>query len=196
MDPERFDNMTSEWSPGDPAPDPQGLYPVNPEIRQVDGAVFQPERVARAIFGVRDLEVMTRFFQDVGGLSRIEGNGDDRSVVLGGTLGLPDLTLVQVDDGEGEGLRQFSFEMAGQEGLDMAEVEMEKAAIRPELREDDEGKRSISLRDPDGFSYRVLRGKVKGRGATHYQSPSRLMKYGMCRGAKPLCRACLQQAGV
>ena len=151
MDPERFDNMTSEWSPGDPAPDPQGLYPVNPEIRRVDGAVFQPERVARAIFGVRDLEVMTRFFQDVGGLSRIEGNGDDRSVVLGGTLGLQDLTLVQVDDGEGEGLRQFSFEMAGQEGLDMAEVEMEKAAIRPELREDDEGKRSISLRDPDGF---------------------------------------------
>jgi catechol 2,3-dioxygenase len=151
MDPQRFDNMTSEWHPGDPAPHPQGMYPVSPEIRRVDGAIFQPERVARATFGVRDLEMMTRFFEDVGGLSTVGSNGDDGSVVLGGTLGLPDLTLVQVDDGQGEGLRQFSFEMAGQEDLDRAETEMEKAGISPESREDDEGKRSIFLEDPDGF---------------------------------------------
>ena len=151
MDPERFDNMTSDWTPGDPAPDPEPKYNASPEIRRVDGAVFQPERVARAIFGTRDLEMMTRFFQDVGGLRRIEGNGDDGSVVLGGTLGLPDLTLVQVGDGQGEGLQQFSFEMASEEGLDRAEAEMKKAGIQPELREDDGEKHSIFLRDPDGF---------------------------------------------
>lgn len=94
---------------------------------------------------------MTRFFEDVGGLRRIGTGRDGSSVVLGGTLQLPDLTLIEAGGGEPEGLRSFSFEMASEEGLDKAEAGMAAAGIQPVLNEDDGTKRSIFLRDPDGF---------------------------------------------
>ncbi len=151
MRPDRFDMITAEWTPGEPPPDSEPKYNPHPEIRWVEGAVFHPKRVAQATFAVRDMEKMTHFFTEVGGLEKVGRAPDDSCVVLRGALPGQDLTLIQVGKGQPTGLHHFSFEMANESDLDQAEVEMRKAGIKPELRVDNEAKRSIFLRDPDDF---------------------------------------------
>jgi catechol 2,3-dioxygenase len=151
MRPDRFDMITAEWTPGEPPPDPEPKYNPHPEIRWVEGAVFHPKRVAQATFAVRDMEKMTHFFTEVGGLEKVGRAPDDSCVVLRGALPGQDLTLIQVGKGQPTGLHHFSFEIANESDLDQAEVEMRKAGIKPELRVDNEAKRSIFLRDPDDF---------------------------------------------
>jgi len=151
MRPDRFDMITSAWTPGEPPPDPEPKYDPQPEIRRVGGAVFHPKRVAQATFAVRDMEKMTHFFTEVGGLEKVGRAADDSRVVLRSALPGQDLTLIQVGKDQPTGLHHFSFEMANESELDQAEVEMSKAGIKPELRVDNEARRSLFLRDPDDF---------------------------------------------
>ena len=151
MRPDRFDMITSAWTPGEPPPDPEPKYDPQPEIRRVGGAVFHPKRVAQATFAVRDMEKMTHFFTEVGGLEKVGRAPDDSRVVLRSALPGQDLTLIQVGKDQPTGLHHFSFEMANESDLDQAEVEMSKAGIKPELRVDNEARRSLFLRDPDDF---------------------------------------------
>lgn len=151
MRPDRSDMITSEWTPGEPFPDPEPKYNPHPEIRRMEDAVFHPKRVAQATFAVRDLEKMARFFIEVGGLEEADRATAGSRVVLRGTLPGQDLTLMQAGGGQPTGLHHFSFEMVNEKDLDQAEVELQKAGIKPELRVNNETRRSIFLRDPDSF---------------------------------------------
>ena len=151
MRPDRSDMITSEWTPGEPPADPEPKYDPHPEIRRVEGAVCHPKRVAEATFAVRDLDKMTRFFAEVGGLEEVDRATNGSRLVLRGTLSGQDLTLIQAAGGQPTGLHHFSCEIAHENDLDQAEVEMKKAGIEPELRVDNEKRRSLFLRDPDGF---------------------------------------------
>ena len=159
MRPDRSDMITSKWTPGQPTPDPEPKYDPQPEIRQVKGAVFHPKRVAQATFAVRDMQKMTRFFTEVGGLEEVHRPTDGSRVVLRGTLPGQDLTLVQAGGSQPTGLQHFSFEISTENDLDQAEVEMKKAGIEPERRADNATRRSIFLRDPDGFLVELYAGR-------------------------------------
>ena len=150
MRPDQTHNFSSGWDPETSIPDPEPKYTPDPEIRRVEGAVFHPKRVAQVTFAVRDMEKMVNFFIETGGLQEVERSADG-SVVLAGAIGERSLTLIQAAEGGPTGMHHYSFEMATEDELDQAEVEMKKKGIQAEKRIDNAKRRSVFVRDPDSL---------------------------------------------
>jgi catechol 2,3-dioxygenase len=149
--PDRFDLVSRPWTPGEPLPSAEHNYPVNPEIRRVEGAVCHPQRVTHASLVVRDFEACFRFYTEVAGLREVYYAPAGAFAILAGTCLGQDLALYRADEDRPMGLHHIGFEVAEERELDETEGRLREVGIKAELRIDHETKRSIFLRDPDGI---------------------------------------------
>jgi catechol 2,3-dioxygenase len=106
--------LSDPWTPGEPAPCDERRHPVDPEIRSVPGAPFQPLRIAGAELAVRDLERALRFYRDVAGLRLLRAAPG--SIELGARCAGNRLALVEAGPGASPPLRRIEFEVAGADG--------------------------------------------------------------------------------
>lgn len=146
--------VTGSWDPTASPPSPEPMYDPDPEPRSVAGALVAARRICGATLVVSDLASMSAFYRDVVGLDVLVEH--DGVVVLGGTLGHHDLTLVERRDGQRPGLHHMSAEVMASEVLDDLAARLSAAGhtVLGELT--GAGKRAVIVEDPDGVPLELL----------------------------------------
>jgi catechol 2,3-dioxygenase len=143
--------ITSAWDPEAAEPFTESRCEENPEIRTVPEAPVHPRRVTHAVLLTSNLERLSRFYREVGGLEEVHRS--DGVVFLRGSLsGCPyHLVLCQKDPSDERRYHHVSFELESERALLDAEEALRERGIEPEHVVDSELKRSFFLKDPDGF---------------------------------------------
>jgi catechol 2,3-dioxygenase len=148
------DEVTAEWNPESKPASLDANFTETFEVRRVPDAVLHVSHVTDACFGTQRFSAMKDFFLDVGGLSVTREGGDRRrSVTFAGTLGRPDLTLIEVSVGDPIGLRSFSFALA--EDVDYSDAIKRLNAKSVKATKTSEIHVGLSIQDPDGFNVNV-----------------------------------------
>jgi catechol 2,3-dioxygenase len=146
----RADNelLTSDWTPGAEVPDDRPHYEVDPLVAPGTGHI-RPNRTSRAVFCVADLDRALGFYTGLLGLQVVHHDAAAAVAVLGGTVGLPHVGLVQRPDAVG--LHHFGLELANLDELRDSKARLTAAGVDITGEIWAPGKRSIVLRDPDGM---------------------------------------------
>src|SRR5262245_13938195 len=143
--------ISGHWDPTAAAPTAQSFYHPRPEIKEVVGAVFRPQRITHAALVVRDFGTMLGFYTDVAGLERVFVGDNDTWAVLGGTAGGHALTLLPETAERPAGMHHIGFSMKDDRALDEALARARAAGLRPERVLDHPMKRAVFIEDPDGM---------------------------------------------
>lgn len=143
-----------DWTPGDPPRFTSANsrnYHEDPELRRVEGAVFQPKRITHAALSVADLEKSLEFYEGVLGLRALDGSLSEGYAELGGASQGQHIILLPAPDPKDTGLHHVGFEVWNDMGLDDSKIKLREFGLGME-RELDAGKsRAVLIRDPDGF---------------------------------------------
>ena len=162
FNPDRDDLVSSHWDPLAARRSAEPMYPANPRLRVVEGAVFHALRITRAVLVAADLERLRRFYEDIGGLEPAHEDPDGGFVCLRGTSSNCDLVLFAARDGLAPGLHHVSFELDDGTDLDAAAAALPDLGYEIEHRVDAETKRSVFIRDPDGIGVELYRPGAPG----------------------------------
>lgn len=141
-----------EWIPGVTAPPvAEPKYPVNPEIRIVEGAVFRPKRTSHVGLVSANFENMLTYYTEVVGLSAFAVDVKRQFAVLSGTVGASGLTLFAAREGLEPGLHNVGFPVWDEADLDRAVAALKDSGVTVEREIEHAARRSITIRDPDGL---------------------------------------------
>jgi len=141
-----------EWIPGvTNVPSTEKNYPIDPEIKVVEDAVFHAKRVTNVGLVVRDFAGMFRFYRDRVGLTPIVGDETSQHAVLNGTAGYGDLTLYRERPGLRLGMHHVGFQVWDDADLDRSLALLPSRGITLEREVDHAARRSACIRDPDGL---------------------------------------------
>jgi catechol 2,3-dioxygenase len=125
-------------------------YPVDPELRRVDAAVFHARRTTHVGFVAADFPAMFRFYRDVVGLTPFVGHEQAEFAVLRGTYGTGDVSLFRQRPEMNRGLHHVGVEVADEADLDGALARLANGDIPVERELDHPGRRAVTIRDPSG----------------------------------------------
>jgi catechol 2,3-dioxygenase len=143
--------ITSAWDPEAAEPFEDSRCEENPEIRAVPEAPVHPRRVTHAVLLTSDLDRLTRFYQEVGGLEEVH-RADGAAYLRGSLSSAPyHLVLCRKEAGDERRYHHVSFELESERALVGAEGALRARGVAPEHVVDSELKRSFFLRDPDGL---------------------------------------------
>ena len=143
-----------DWMPGDPprfTSAESRNYHEEPELRRVEGAVFQPKRITHAALSVGDLEASLDFYTGVLGLRVLAGSIANGYVELSGTTGGQHIVLLPASDPGDTGLHYVRFEVWDEAELDESKNAGKEIGLSIEEDLDARGRRVVVIRDPDGF---------------------------------------------
>jgi catechol 2,3-dioxygenase len=144
--------LSARWEPGGDGP-PSGVprYVQTFDHRPVADGVARPLRTARVTLVVSDLSRSVSFFREVIGLGLLEWDPRPGGwAILHGSLGLPDLLLVEQNPDQTVGFHHFSLELSDPGEVE-ATLERARSAGIPVVRTIDHAlKRGIVVVDPDG----------------------------------------------
>lgn len=143
--------LTGLWDPTATEPMADPHFDPAPVISQVDEAPLHPVRSARAALVVSDLERAVRFYRDVVGLTVLAGGTPDGVAVMGGALGLPDVSLLGARQNLRPGLHHFGLELGSVDHFDAAVARLDASGTPVVASVDAAWKRSIAIEDPDGM---------------------------------------------
>lgn len=143
--------ITAAWDPDEAEPFSDPRSDENPEIRVVEQAPVHPKRVTHAVLVSDDINELATFYTTVGGLEEV-GRSDDVVYLRGALTQYPyHLAICAKSNGGGDGYHHVSFELENVEAVERAEKALVDRGTAPELRVDNDTKRSFYLRDPDGL---------------------------------------------
>ena len=148
-----LDLITGVWTPGDPPVSPEPKFHPDPEIQQVSDALVHSLRTSHAALLTHDLPRLLAFFTDIAGLQVVRGSASEGVVCLRGSASTQafDVALLAAREDEEAGLHHFTFELADAAACEAAEGALAGAGIGLETTVDDDAKRSVFVRDPDGL---------------------------------------------
>lgn len=135
--------VSSAWSPGETPPLTESRYTPDPEIRRVEGAIFQPRCIGHAVIVASDLENLLRFYTEVVGLHVAYSGQDGSYAVLNGAVRGYDLSLFQATEGRPAGLHHLGFVIEDERELDQSEERLKEAGIEPVVQLHHATKRAI-----------------------------------------------------
>lgn len=142
--------LSARWQPGVDEPSDAHNYVTELEHRPVPDAPVQPLRTANATVVVPDLDRTVAFYERVVGLAVLESDlGAGRWAVLSGTVGLPDLMVLEQRGDQALGFHHFGLELADAEAVDRAADRLADHGIPIAHRITNARKRSIVVLDPD-----------------------------------------------
>ena len=165
FNPDRDDLVSSHWDPLTAPRSDAPLYPANPRLRVVEGAVFHALRITRAVLVASDLNGLRRFYEHIGGLEPAYESPDGGFVCLRGTSSSYDLVLFAAREGLEPGLHRVSFELDDDTDLDTAAAALPDLGYEIERRIDSNAKRSVFIRDPDGIGVELYQPGSPGANA-------------------------------
>lgn len=141
-----------EWIPGvTNVPSLARNYPIEPEIKVVDDAIFHAKRITNIAMVVSDFAGMFGFYRDRIGLTPVVGDERADYALLDGTSGRGDLALFRARPGLEPGMHHVGFEVWNERDLDRSIARLGERGIAIERVVDHPARRSVSIRDPDGL---------------------------------------------
>lgn len=149
FNPEREDLVTADWN-WQTIETPLGPLPPDPnDSRRVEGAVFHPRRITRAVLAAESPSV-DGFLTTVGGLTQI-AQRDGVTAYKAGESDY-DLLVVPADTVSGSGLVGFSLLVEDADDLKKSIDAAHAQGLEFETVIDNDTKTSAILRDPDGLA--------------------------------------------
>ncbi len=163
--------LSARWTPeADGPPSEEHNYVEVLDHRPVPGALVQPLRTANATIVVADLERSVNFYESVVGLTELEADhGDGRWAILSGTLGLPDLLVLEAREGDPIGFHHFGLELPDAAEVDAAAARLADAGVPVERTVDHARKHSVVVLDPDGVPVELF-ARPAGSGSVAFTS--------------------------
>lgn len=140
-----------KWAPGTTPPNPERNYHPSPVLDRVESAIFHPRRIVHVTLVVSDLAGALDFYTRIVGLTPLLGGAGGAFVVLGGTCGERNLVLFRAGAGRKPGLHQSGFELWSETELAQSVDKARASGLKIEFTVDHPSRRSVFLRDPDGF---------------------------------------------
>jgi catechol 2,3-dioxygenase len=140
-----------KWAPGTTPPVAEPNYHVDPPLRRVEGAVFQPRRIVHASLVVADMKSALDYYTTAIGLKPLLGTAASPFVVLGGTCGEANLSLFRAGCGRQPGYHHAGFEAWSEEELSASVARAKARGLRVDLDIGNAFRRSVFITDPDGF---------------------------------------------
>jgi len=163
--------LSARWTPeaDGPASDAHNYVDVDAlDHRPVPDAPVQPLRTANATIVVADLERSVSFYESVVGLTEFEADhGDGRWAILSGTLGLPDVLVLEARPGDAVGFHHFGLELPDAAAVDAAAARLAEAGVAVERTVDHARKHAVVVLDPDGVPVELF-ARPAGAAATPY----------------------------
>ncbi|MDY7105622.1 MAG: VOC family protein [Actinomycetota bacterium] len=149
--------LTEVWDPDAEPPSDEHRYVDTFDPLPPAGAAVRPVRTCSATIVVDDLPAAIAYYERIVGLTVLAADpGVDGWAVLGGTLGLPDLTVLAAVGDQPVGFHHLSLEVADGDELEASIARVEDAGVGIERRVEHPLKRSIVLRDPDGVPVEIV----------------------------------------
>lgn len=142
--------ITGAWNPKSRAPTTDTRYPVTYELARVPNALVHPVCFSHAVLVTPNWERMLAFFSNVAGLTIVRSE-KDKFACFQGTRSSTAFDIALFHDTNEKGVHHFSFLLAKESDFDDALRGLEKDGIPIEKKIDDESKRSLFIRDPDGM---------------------------------------------
>ncbi len=144
--------MSERWDPLASPPSESNNYTANMTHVPEPSGLARPLRTARAALMVGDLDEARRYYVDVIGLEVLEEDlSEGRWCILSGTVGLPDLLLLERRQTEPLGFHHFSLELPSLAEFDATQARLQEAGIPIERDSSTPRKRALVLVDPDGI---------------------------------------------
>ena len=143
--------ISGHWDPTAAPATAEPFYHPSPEIKEVVGAMFRPQRITHAALVARDFDTMLRFYTDTAGLETDRLAPDRAWAVLRGTAGPHALTLLPETPDRPAGMHHMGFEMRDDRALDEGLARARSAGVEPELVLEHPTKRAVFITDPDGM---------------------------------------------
>jgi catechol 2,3-dioxygenase len=140
-----------KWAPGTTPPNPDANYHVDPPLRRVQGAVFQPRRIVHAALVVSDMKSAFDYYTTAVGLTPLLGNATSPFVILGGTCGERNLSLFRAGNGREPGYHHAGFEAWSETELDESLARAKAQGVEVDVEVSHPFRRCVFVTDPDGF---------------------------------------------
>ena len=144
------DIVTKVWNPEETVSNPTPLWIKNPDFHKVDDAHFHADFITHVGLVARDYEAMKSFFIKVAGLEIADEDSGKTQCLLRGPVASLDLILFAPREGVASGVSFIAFVASSEEELLSAQERAERAGVKVEFVIDRPGRRSVTLRDPDG----------------------------------------------
>lgn len=139
------------WTPGSTPPIADPLYHVNPEIRRVEDAIFHGERATHATVVVDDIDAAVAHYCEIVGFTAAGRGKNDSFVALKGECGEHSLILVRGTAATPAGYHHVGLRVADPADLAASAQRAIAEGISVEVDITHAGRRSIFVRDPEGF---------------------------------------------
>lgn len=151
-----------KWRPGLTPPVSEACYHEDPDIQRINDAVFHARRVTHATVVAADYEAMLDYYTRVVGMTPLIGDARSDFAVLGGSLRSPGIGLFRSSPAMKPCFHHFGFELADEAELETALKRVSAAGVVVEREVEGSARRSVFVRDPDGFliQLHVTKGSV------------------------------------
>ena len=144
-------HLTGSWDP-DAVNEPTTNVRYHPdfELGVVPNAALHPTKISRETVICADYDGMVDFYENVIGLD-VKHRADNFTVVGGTASDYYDVALFRANDGEASGMHHMSFTMQDEQGIEDGVAQLKERGVEIEREIDNDVKRSIFIRDPDGM---------------------------------------------
>ena len=144
-------HLTGSWDPdavNEPTTDIR--YHPNFELGVVPDAALHPIKISRETVICDDYDGMVDFYDNVIGLD-VKHRADNFTVVGGIASDYYDVALFRGNNGDARGMHHMSFTMQDEKGIEDGAAKLKERGVVIEREIDNDAKRSIFIRDPDGM---------------------------------------------
>lgn len=148
--------LSSRWAPDAELASREPHYERDSARTRLPSAAIHPLRTSRAVLVVADLDLSVDFYTQQLGFELLSTSVDAGAVTLTGTLGDPDLLLVEQRGTEPVGFHHFGIEVADHAALTQARTDIELAAHPVLLDIDSPTAEGFVITDPDEMLVEVL----------------------------------------
>ena len=144
-------HLTGSWDP-DAVNEPTTNVRYHPdfELGVVPNAALHPTKISRETVICADYDGMVDFYENVIGLD-VKHRADNFTVVGGIASDYYDVALFRANNGEARGMHHMSFTMQDEQGIEDGVAQLKERGVEIEREIDNDVKRSIFIRDPDGM---------------------------------------------
>lgn len=139
------------WTPGSTPVVETPCYHENPQLRRVENAIFHSAKVTHAAVVVTDMAAALDHYTTIVGMQILARDSHDRFALLGGDADEHSLTFFKANDLLTAGYHHAGLKVESPDDLAASVARAGKEGITIEADVSHGGRRSVFLRDPEGF---------------------------------------------
>jgi catechol 2,3-dioxygenase len=142
--------ISAQWQPDAVAASEESHFVNDAPVEPLEGAAMETLRTARAALIVSDLDQSVHYYTEQLGLGLRQRSTSRGFAVVGGTLGLGDLLLLEARNGKAVGLHHFSLDVADEAALDRGAQRLTASGVPILAEMTSASGRGLVVEDPDG----------------------------------------------